>query len=111
MDLINPIITGPTLDATSVSKAKDAASIKDEQKKIEVAKNFESVFVTKLIDEMKDTIPESEIGDDGSGGQMQGLFWMYLSQGVSEQGGLGLWKDVYKDMNKTAPQETVNTLI
>jgi Rod binding domain-containing protein len=70
-------------------------------KKVKVAKDFESVLLSKVFDEMRNTVPESGLVEDETSGQMQGIFWMYLSQDVSEKGGMGLWKEIYQQINKT----------
>lgn len=70
-------------------------------KKVQVAKDFESVLLTKLFDEMRNTVPQSDLVEDETSGQMQGIFWMYLAQDVSQKGGMGLWKEIYQQINKT----------
>jgi len=72
-----------------------------DEKKVQVAKDFESVLLSKVFDEMRNTIPESGLVEDETSGQMQGIFWMYLSQDVSQKGGMGLWKEIYQQINKT----------
>ena len=62
------------------------------------AKDFESVLLYKLMEEMRRTVPESGLLDSGASKQVEGIFWFYLAQEVANSGGLGLWKDIYKDM-------------
>ena len=69
-----------------------------EQKKIQVAKDFESILINNLLDEMKNTVGSWGFEKDGESGQIDGLFWLNLSKEISDQGGLGLWKDIYKNM-------------
>ena len=63
----------------------------------EAAKDFESVLLYKLLEEMKRTIPDSGLLGGGAAKQVQGMFWYYLAQEIADQGGLGLWKDVYRE--------------
>jgi Rod binding domain-containing protein len=71
----------------------------DERKK-KVARNFEGVLIGKVMEEMKNSVPESGLLEDETSNQMQGLFWMYLAQDVSDKGGFGLWKQIYEQINE-----------
>ncbi len=67
-----------------------------EEKKKQIAKDFESVLIGKLLDEMKNTIGDWGFEKDGASKQVQGIFWLYLAQDIANNGGFGLWKDIYK---------------
>lgn len=69
-----------------------------------VAKDFESVFLEKITDEMQKTIPHSGLLSSGAMEQTQGLFWMQLSQELAKQGGLGLWKQLVKQVQASSGQ-------
>lgn len=69
---------------------------RDAKALLRVAKDFESVLVHRLLDEMSSTISESGLLGDGTSKQVQSLFWSFLAREVSERGGVGLWKDLYK---------------
>jgi Rod binding domain-containing protein len=72
----------------------------DERRK-QVAKEFEGVFVRQLLERMKDTIDEFEADDeeqDSSAEQIKGMFWSFLGDAVAEQGGFGLWERIYEAM-------------
>lgn len=71
-------------------------------KKKQAAKDFESVLLTKLLDVMKDTIGDWGFDEDGTSEQVQGLFWLYLAQDIANQGGFGLWKDIYRSLSDAA---------
>jgi len=71
----------------------------NEEKKKQIAKDFESLLINKLLDEMKNSIGDWGFERDGASKQIQGIFWMYLAQDISDNGGIGLWKDIYKTMN------------
>jgi Rod binding domain-containing protein len=70
------------------------------EKKEQIAKNFESVFIHKLLEEMKNTIEDWGFGEDKASEQVKGIFWMYLAQDIADKGGFGLWKDVYEFLTK-----------
>ena len=66
------------------------------------AKDFESILLHKLLQEMKNTIPESGLAGSGATKQLQGLFWSFLARDLADQGGLGLWKDLYAEWSAAA---------
>lgn len=72
-----------------------------EDKKIQVAKDFESVLLNKLLEKMGDTIGDWGFDKDGASKQVHGIFWLYLSQHIADNGGLGLWKDIYQALTNS----------
>ncbi len=63
------------------------------------AKDFESVLIQKLMEEMRSTVDESGLLEGDAGGQqVQGIFWSHLAKDVSEKGGMGLWKEISRQM-------------
>jgi Rod binding domain-containing protein len=67
-----------------------------EEKKKQIAKDFESVLLNKMLDQMKNTIGNWGFEKDGPSKQIQGIFWMYLARDMANNGGIGLWKDIYQ---------------
>ncbi|MCX5637962.1 MAG: hypothetical protein NTX52_09770 [Planctomycetota bacterium] len=67
-----------------------------EEKKKQTAKDFESVLLGKLLDEMKNTIGDWGFDEDSPCEQVQGIFWLYLARDMANNGGFGLWKDIYQ---------------
>lgn len=63
---------------------------------VQAAKDFESVLLHKLMEEMQNTIPDSGLLGDGAMEQLQGMFWGFLARDVADKGGIGLWKDLYE---------------
>jgi len=95
MDGAESILINPVMPTTALT-AEQARTEKTEQ----LAKDFESVLLTKLVDEMKETVGNWGLEEeDAASGQMQGLFWMYLAQDLGNKGGLGLWKDLQRFFN------------
>ena len=70
-----------------------------EHKKEQVAKDFESILLGKLLDEMKSSIGDWGFEKSPASEQIQGIFWMYLGHHLADNGGLGMWKDIYKTLN------------
>jgi Rod binding domain-containing protein len=87
----------------------DAAS---QQKKIQVAKDFESILLSKVLDGMRNTIGDWGLDEDGASQQIQGIFWLYLAQHMADNGGFGLWKNIYQFLtestNVDAPQASLD---
>ena len=103
--------SGAGLTAKTGSVQSNNTKSADDKKTERVAKDFESVFLTKVLDEMKNTIGNG-LGEEEAGGeQIKGLFWLYLGRDMADKGGLGLWKDLsrfFKDMQK--PNATAQSL-
>lgn len=75
-----------------------------QEKKEQVAKDFESVFINKLLDEMTNSIGEWGFEKDGVSRQIQGMFSIYLARHIADNGGFGLWRDIYRlltDLSQT----------
>ncbi len=67
-----------------------------EEKKKQIAKDFESVLLNKMLDQMKNTIGNWGFEKDGPSNKVQGIFWMFLSRDIANNGGIGLWKDIHQ---------------
>ena len=76
-------------------KPLPAGTAKDKADGIKAAKDFESVLLEQLMEEMQKTVGKSGLLEDSTGEQVQSLFWMNLSQEIANQGGIGLWKQLY----------------
>jgi hypothetical protein len=78
-----------------------SAARSDEQKQ-QAAKDFESVLLTKLFDQVQESIGGwgGLDEEDGAASQVHGLFWLYLARDVADKGGLGLWKDIYQHLTQ-----------
>ena len=82
-----------------------------EEKKKQIAKDFESLLINKLLDEMKNSIGDWGFERDGASRQIQGIFWMYLAQDISDNGGIGLWKEIYKTMNDFSTEDATGKFL
>jgi Rod binding domain-containing protein len=63
-----------------------------------VAKDFESVLLDQVLQQMKATIPDGGLFEDSSNQQIQGMFYSFLAQDVSQKGGMGLWKQLSRQL-------------
>jgi len=110
MDSANLILTGTVPPPTSLEQMTQIDGVSEAKKK-QLAKDFESVFINKLLDEMKKTIGDWGNEKDGASKQIQGIFWLYLARDIADNGGFGMWKDIYRFMNDTEHKNIVPKLL
>jgi Rod binding domain-containing protein len=91
-----PVRSDDVKKASEMSKSVDGS---DNAKKMKVAKEFESILVGQLMNQMKQTIGESGFLEDGSSKQIKDMFWSFLADDVGSKGGFGLWKNIYNSMS------------
>ncbi len=105
MDSIKLILTEPVSPPVPLEHL-NRIDITLEERKKQTAKDFESVFISKLLDEMKNTIGEWGFETDEACKQIQGIFWLYLARDIANNGGFGMWKDIYQFLTNS---EQINT--
>ena len=93
------VTASPLADLAAASvrapdKALDGAAL------CKAAKDFESVLLHRVLNEMKNTIGESGLLDSAVTSQIQDIFWFYLAQELSDKGGLGLGSEIYSAMRR-----------
>lgn len=71
-----------------------------DEKKQQIAKDFESVLLTRLFEQVQKTIGSLDTEEEGTSQQVQGLFWLYLARDAADKGGVGLWKDIYQHLQQ-----------
>lgn len=79
------------------SKFGQVDSEKDMEK---VARDFESVFVNKLFESMRKTVPKSGLLDSSAMDMYQSLMDQEMAKQMSERKGMGIGEMVYKDLSK-----------
>jgi Rod binding domain-containing protein len=102
--LPNPLLTPVPLEHLSgislFNKIKKLQTGKTDEvrkeEKEQIAKDFESVLLQKLFDEVKNTIGDWGFEKDAVSEQVQGMFWLYLARHIADNGGFGMWKDIYQ---------------
>ena len=80
--------------------------LKDDRpsRQVEQAVNdFESILLTRLLEEMRTTIDDGGLLGETADQQVQDLFWMCLAQDLSAKGGLGICRDLYRQLARTDP--------
>ncbi len=85
-------------DINQVASTLTSANASDKAK-VKAAKDFEGLLIYKLLDEVKNTIPDSGLlGGGAQTRQMQDIFWHYLADELADQGGFGMWKQIYSQI-------------
>ncbi|MCX5645687.1 MAG: hypothetical protein NTZ17_13575 [Phycisphaerae bacterium] len=85
---------------SAIIKLQSNSVDRTDQKKQQVAKDFESILLTRLFAEVQTTIGSLDPEEEGTAQQVQGLFWLYLARDAADKGGLGLWKDIYQHLQQ-----------
>jgi Rod binding domain-containing protein len=85
---LSPENLSPVLTAGAAAKDKTAEQLQ------KTARDFESVLLNRVFEEMRRTVPDSGLLESGTSDQVQGLFWMYMAQDVAAKGGIGLAKEL-----------------
>ncbi len=98
MDIAKLMPTSAVSPLVQLGNTKDIASATEAQKE-KFAKDFESVFISKLLDEMKNTIGDWGLEKDSVTEQVNGMFWLYLSQDMANNGGFGMRKDIKQSLD------------
>lgn len=108
MDAAGKIESSILADAAKFNQAdqikKLTASLSAE-KRAKVATDFEAVFSSMLVKQMRETLTEGMFGGD-SGDVYGGLFDLYLGRHLAESQPMGIDKMVNKYLDQTAGQST-----
>jgi peptidoglycan hydrolase FlgJ len=96
---MDPIVMPLVNSARASSAPMDIRSKADSGAAVEkAARDFESLFLNQVLQEMKNTVGEGSLLDGGAGGQMLDVGWSGLAQDLAGKGGVGLWKDIARQM-------------
>lgn len=102
MDAIKLLSNSTLIEPKGLKEISKGSQVDmDEEKKKEVAKNFESILVQQLLSVMKTSVTSSGLLEDQGSKQMQDMFYSFLGEEVGNKGQLGLWKDIYASMSET----------
>ena len=94
------ILQGGLADLLSGRGVSSPKNARTEMQKIQAAKDFESVLLHRLLGEMRRTIPESGLLSNGISKQLEDIFWLYLAREMADKGGMGLWKELYREFGQ-----------
>ena len=105
VDIDKLILTEQVRLPQQLSSIKNIASA-SEDKKIQAAKEFEAVFINKLLEQIKNTSLDEDGDGEGINNQVYGMFYMFLSRCVANNGGFGLWKQIYESLPDLSQEDT-----
>ncbi len=110
MDIAKLMLTEVVSPPVSPADLNKTNGVSEEKKK-QIAKDFESVLIHKLLEEMKNTIGDWGFEEEGTTEQIQGIFWLYLARDIANNGGFGMWKDIYQLLPGSQGKNTVTELL
>jgi len=110
MDNVNLILTAEVPPPTPLEQTKNIDTACEAKKK-QFAKDFESVFINKLLDEMENTIGDWGDEKDGASKQIDGIFWLHLARDIADNGGFGMWKDIYQSLSNVENKNSTAELL
>ena len=95
----------------SSGSLKRADSLLEKHQQLEAAaKNFEGIFVHQILKQMQETIENASFDpDDNAGKQVHSMYSSFIADAISQQGGLGMWQDIYEQMAQMEGLEPTNT--
>ena len=100
---ILPTVTGPmTLPGLDPQLLSAQARAGDKQAIDRVATNFEGLFVSILLKEMRQTLQPSGMFGSDTSDVYGGLFDTYLGQHLAQSGALGIAKMIRHQLERTA---------
>jgi len=101
MDNAKLILTEAVPPPVPLAQPSKVDCISDDKNK-QIAKDFESIVIDKLLNEMKNTVGDWGFEKDGISEQIHGIFWLYLARDIANNGGFGMWKDIYKSLTNSS---------
>ncbi|HOK65225.1 MAG TPA: hypothetical protein PLV55_00290 [Anaerohalosphaeraceae bacterium] len=104
-DFLIPSVSSPSLTAAERLGARQKSAGRTKELE-ETAKQFEGILLQQVFKQMKEATESLEVNDEeegeetGFGEQIQSMFWMFLGEQVSREGGVGLWKEMVQQWMK-----------
>ena len=95
-----------SMNGNAMLKAGGSTAPASTDQNARVAEDFEGVFASLLLKEMRKTLEPGTLFGEDSGDVYGGLFDMYLGQQMTQSGGFGLAKMVRESMERS---QSVNT--
>jgi Rod binding domain-containing protein len=96
MDSVSGLLLTEEAPMPTLLKEADKIASASQNEQINAVKDFESVFISKLLDAMESTVGDWGMEKDAASKQGEGIFSLYLGRYLGQSGGLGMWKDIYK---------------
>ena len=104
MSTVQGLLQATASDGISLESLAAQAHAGDSRSIQRVANEFESLFVSLVLKEMRQTLePDTLFGGDTSDAY-GGMFDLYLGQHVAKAGGLGVGKMVHEYLSRRLPE-------
>ena len=100
MDGVSGLLLTEEVPMPTLLKEADKIASASQDEQINAVKDFESVFIVKLLEAMESTVGDWGMEKDATSKQVEGIFSMYLGRFLGRSGGLGMWKDIYNHLHK-----------
>ncbi|MEK6257863.1 MAG: rod-binding protein [Planctomycetota bacterium] len=100
MSTINSALMASSLPLAPTRDGDGKSSKTNPQEAARVAQDFESVFASLMLKEMRKTLEPGAMFGEDSGDVYGGLFDLYLGQQMSQSGGFGLAKMVREALQR-----------
>lgn len=84
--------------------AGPAPQVQPSPKAIQTAKDFESIVLTQMFDQMRQSVGDWGMDKELCSDQINGIFWLCMGQELGTKGGLGLWKQIAQELQANEPQ-------
>lgn len=92
-------------------RQSDFGKVQSEKGMEKAARDFESIFINKLFESMRQGIPKSDLLDSHSMDMFQSMMDQEMAKELSKRKGLGMGEMVYNDlsrMNKILKGESIS---
>jgi len=93
----NPLLGADPMGLASAGAL--SAEQREAARGMQAARDFESILLHRMMEAMRQTVPDGGLLSSPATRQMEGLFWFYLAQDVASKGGIGLWKDLARRLD------------
>lgn len=87
---------------SGIDESKMSSRLAEEKSKKEFARNYESLVLDKLFSSIQTSMTEGGFCEDAGASQINDMFWMFMSQAITQKGGTGLADQIYKSISSNA---------
>ncbi len=109
MEIFSPNKIRPSISNPIQGKAEGIANkigngVQKEDDLESAAQDFEAIFLHKMLEAMRKTVPKSGLLESFSSDMYQSMFDEELANEMAKRGDIGLANMMYKQLDKTNPQ-------
>ena len=103
--ILQSVLSQPTTESKAATDLKHAA----QQQQEEVADAFESVFISLLVKQMRQTTGEEGLFAGDQSDTFGGMFDLFMGQHLAQSNDIGIDKLVIDSLRRAAENESPNT--